>query len=221
MTTAQERADLAHVRWIGGGTGSGKTTVAQRLAERYDVLVYDGDAAERRYVAQASADKQPRLSGLLRMTVRQRWLQRTPQQIFNEMPSMNGETFPLILGDLRTWPVTRPVLVDDFRVLPKDVAALLANRDHAVFLLPIPEFRADNLYRRYADPAHARATWGDLTPAEVLPARLERDRLWDDEIRRQANRHGLPIIITDGNRSIDQVADQIAYLFRLEPAAAE
>lgn len=117
VTTAQECADLAHVRWIGGGTGSGKTTVAQRLAERYDVLVYDGDAAERRYVGQASADKQPQLSGLPRMTVRQRWLQRTPQQIFNEMASMNGETFPLMLNDLRTWPATRPVLVDDFRFI--------------------------------------------------------------------------------------------------------
>jgi hypothetical protein len=45
--------------------------------------------------------------------------------------------------------------------------------------------------------------------------------LWDDEIRRQASRHGLPIIITDGNRSIGQLADQIAHLFQLEPAAPE
>jgi hypothetical protein len=90
--------------------------------------------------------------------------------------------------------------------MPNNVALLLVSRDHAVFLLPTAEFRANNPQRRYADPARARADWGDLTPADVLPARLERDRLWDNEIRRQASRHGLPIIITDGKRSIDQLA---------------
>jgi hypothetical protein len=108
-----------------------------------------------------------------------------------------------------------PVLVDDFRVLPHDVAPLLTSCDHAVFLLPTPEFRASNLQRRYADPARAQADWGDLVLADVLPAHLERDRLWDNEIRRQATRHGLAVIITDGSRSIDH----IAHLFGLGPAA--
>ncbi|MFC4036108.1 hypothetical protein ACFO3J_32350 [Streptomyces polygonati] len=36
---------LAHVRWIGGGTGAGKSTLTQLLADRYDVTVYRGDRA--------------------------------------------------------------------------------------------------------------------------------------------------------------------------------
>ncbi|WP_133884358.1 shikimate kinase [Glycomyces sp. NRRL B-16210] len=39
-------SDVSHVRWIGGGTGAGKSTVARLLAERYRLRIYDGDAAE-------------------------------------------------------------------------------------------------------------------------------------------------------------------------------
>jgi hypothetical protein len=107
----------------------------------------------------------------------------------------------------------------DFRALPEEVAPLLFTESDAVFLLPTPQFRAANLRRRYADPARARANWDDLTPADVLPARLERDRLWDEEVRRQAHLHGLKVITTDGHQSIDQLAEQIARLFRLNPPA--
>jgi hypothetical protein len=42
--------------------------------------------------------------------------------------------------------------------------------------------------------------WGDADPEHVLAARLARDGLWDDEVRRQAHEHHLPIIEVDGTR---------------------
>ncbi|GAB3068987.1 hypothetical protein [Micromonospora schwarzwaldensis] len=46
---------LAHLRWLAGGTGAGKSTLARGLADRYDVLIYDGDRAERGYVGRCTA----------------------------------------------------------------------------------------------------------------------------------------------------------------------
>jgi uridine kinase len=37
------RTRLRHVRWIGGGSGAGKTTVARLLAEQYSLRLYSTD----------------------------------------------------------------------------------------------------------------------------------------------------------------------------------
>nr|WSY57303.1 hypothetical protein OG999_49045 [Streptomyces sp. NBC_00886] len=55
---------LAHVRWIAGGTGAGKSTLARSLADRYDVVVYDGDRAGPGRLARCDPRHQPHLAAL-------------------------------------------------------------------------------------------------------------------------------------------------------------
>jgi hypothetical protein len=209
------RERLRHIRWIGGGTGTGKSTVAAILATRFGLDICHGDQAERGYVARVRADKQPRFAALLAMSVAQRWLERTPEQIFAEMPSLHGEMFPFVLDDLLARPSGRILLVDDFRTLPRNVAPLLSWPSQAVFLLPTPSFREQALRSRYADPERARANWGDADPEPIIAARLARDELWDAEVRRQAQQWGLPVIEVDGTRTASELADELARDFRL------
>ena len=215
LSAAELRQRLAHIRWIGGGTGTGKSTVAAVLARQFGGDIYDGDRGERGYVTRMRPDEQPRYAALLAMSAEQRWLDRTPERIFAEMPSLHGESFPFVLDDLLRHPGGRVLLVDDFRTLPSEVAPLLSWQCQAVFLLPAPSFREQALRTRYADPDQARANWGDADPRRMLTARLARDQLWDAEIRRQAGEHGLPVIDVDGTLSPDQVAHEIARAFRL------
>ncbi|MFI7631190.1 hypothetical protein [Microbispora rosea] len=215
-STADLRRRLAHVRWIAGGAGAGKSTVTRALAERHDVLVYDGDRAELGYVHRCDPQRQPYLWALLRTPREDRWASRTAEEIFHAMPSLHGETFGFVLDDLLALPADRPVLVDDFRTLPKEVAPLLTRPEHAVFLLPAPGFRAHALGTRFADPARARANWGGGDHAVALARRLARDRLWDEEVRRQAGELGLPVLPVDGSRSVADLAADLAAMFRLD-----
>jgi hypothetical protein len=64
-----------------------------------------------------------------------------------------------VLDDLLRLDRGRPVLVDDFRSRPSDLAPLLSSAAHAAFLLGAPEFRERALRRRYSDPDRARANW--------------------------------------------------------------
>ncbi|MEU7689170.1 hypothetical protein FLW53_21405 [Microbispora sp. SCL1-1] len=213
---ADLRRRLAHVRWIAGGTGAGKSTVTQALAERHDVHVYDGDRAELGYVKRCDPRRQPHLWALLRTPTEDRWAGRTAEEIFHAMPSLHGETFGFVLDDLLALPADRPVLVDDFRTLPSEVAPLVTRPQQAVFLLPAPEFRARALGARFADPARARANWGDGDHADALAKRLARDLLWDEEVRRQARELGLPVVHVDGSRSVADLAADLAAMFRLD-----
>jgi hypothetical protein len=214
-TDAELRRRLSRVRWIGGGTGSGKSTVTALLAATFGLDVYDGDRAERAYAARVDPARQPRFAALLAMTPRQRWLNRPPEQVFAEMPSLHGETFGFVLDDILARPGETGLLVDDFRTLPRNVAPLLTWPGQAVFLLPTAGFRKRALGDRYADPARARANWGDEDTAMMLAARLARDELWDAEVRRQARELDLPLLEVDGSRGPADVAEELGRVFRL------
>ncbi len=131
------------------------------------------------------------------------------------MAGRHGETVGFLVEDLRVRPAGRPVLVDYFGVLPRDLAPLLRSPTHAAFLVPTPEFRRTVLGHRYADHDQARANWGDLDPAQVLEKRLERDALWDAEVTAQAVALGLPLIVIDGSRTPESITDELAARFQL------
>ncbi|MEU7935846.1 hypothetical protein [Microbispora bryophytorum] len=48
-----------------------------------------------------------------------------------------------------------------------------------------------------------------------MARRLARDRLWDEEVRRQARELGLPVLPVDGSRSAAELAAELAAMFRL------
>lgn len=208
---------LTHVRWIAGGTGAGKSTVAAALAERYGVRVYDGDRAEHRWWARCTPDRHPHMHTAWNRPPGTMWADRSPREVFQAMASLHGETVGFVAEDLAALPSDRIIVVDYFGVLPGHLAPLLHRSDHAAFLVPTHEFRARILGQRYADPARARANWGDQDPETVLAKRLARDALWDDEVRLQAETHGLQVITIDGRTPIADVTRRLANRFDLEP----
>jgi len=211
--TLRER--LAHVRWVAGGTGAGKTTLVRALAEGREIVVYDGDAGERAYSPRCTPDRQPLMCALRDMTPRQRWLNRTPEEFFNAMPSLHGETFPFVLDDLLQMASECPVLVDDFRTLPSEVSPPLSWKEQAGFLLPTDHWRRSTLAGRYSDPVRARVNWAFEDPTPMLEARFARDQLWDEEVRRQATAHNLWVLEIDGSRSLDELVAEVSAGFRL------
>lgn len=205
---------LSHVRWIAGGTGAGKSTVARILAERFGLSIYDGDLAEHDWASRCTPGEHPYLWAGVRRGLEHSAL-LSPEEKFNNMASLHGETIAFLVEDLRELPADRPVLVDYFGVAPRDLAPLLDWPQQAVFLLPTPEFRRRVLAARYSDPDRARANWGGRGHARAFANRLARDDLWDAELRRQAEATNLPVISIDGRRTPARLADELARRFRL------
>lgn len=210
---------LTHVRWIAGGTGAGKSTLARILADRHNIAVYDGDRAEHNWLARCTPQHHPHLSAMRGASPGDMWQGRTPQQVFQTMASLHGETAGFLVEDLLAMPSDRVIVVDYLGILPGHLAPLLRQPDQAVFLVPTPRFRRDALAARYADPARARANWGSSDSESVLAKRLGRDALWDEEVRRQADSHGLDTITIDGGVPVTDLAAQAAMRFGLDPRA--
>jgi cytidylate kinase len=197
---------LAHVRWIGGAPGAGKSTIARRLAERHGLAYFSTDDAMAGHARRTTAANCPYLHEFMAMSMDERWVDRSPQMMLETFHWYRGEGFDLIVEDLLGMP---GVVVEGFRLLPHLVAPL---SDRAAWLLPAPEFRT----AAYA----SRGTTWDIPnktsdPERALANMLARDRMFTDRLTAETARLGLTAIEVRAGDPVDATADRVAAALRL------
>ncbi|WP_439599924.1 hypothetical protein [Devosia sp.] len=203
---------LEHVYWLGGGSGGGKSTIARGLAERFGMALYPTDDTMSLHADEARAEDAPFIAQFKQMTMDERWLLRSPQEMLHTFHWYNGEAFELILRDLRTYPTDRPVLVEGLRLLPRLVAPQLAHRHQGLWLLPTAEFRASAFTERgtlWQIPSRTS------DPPSALRNLLERDDLFTQRLQRELDELNLPLLVSDGSRTTHDSVELVARMMRL------
>ncbi len=205
------RARLRHVRFIGGGSGGGKSTVARRLAAKHGLQL---DLTEQfsEYAARTTPADAPLLHAFVAMDMDERWLNRSPHVMFNTFHGFHGERFDLVIEDLLALPRKPPILVEGFTLLPRLVAPLLSGPGQAVWLVPTPEFRRAAFDSRGSTWDIPRKT---SDPERALGNLLARDQLFTDHVRHEATALELPIIDVDLGLSVDELVNRVAAVLRL------
>jgi hypothetical protein len=99
-TTETQISSRACVRWIGGGSGAGKSTIARRLAEMYGFRLYHCDDVQSAHTARSNPTDHPMLHAFIAMTMDERWVKRTPEEMLDTFHGFHGEGFGLVLEDL-------------------------------------------------------------------------------------------------------------------------
>jgi 2-phosphoglycerate kinase len=201
------RARLQHVRWIGGGSGAGKSTIARRLAADHGFRLYTCDATMAEHVGRSNPSDDPLLHDFLNMDMDERWVNRSPSVMLKTFHGFQGEGFDLILEDLAALPDEPPILAEGFKLLPRLVSPLLSQPNQAVWLIPSPEFRRAAFESRGWTWEIPRKT---SDPERALANLLVRDGLFTDEVLKEARARQLPFIVIDGALSVDQVVLSVA-----------
>ena len=204
---AEVASRLMHVRWVGGGSGAGKSTIARRLADEYKLLLYSTDGALADHTRRSHPSTDPLLHGFLAMDMDERWVHRSPEVMLRTFHGFSGEGFERIVEDLLALPDDRPILAEGFRLLPRLVAPLLSDRRRAVWLIPTPAFR------RAAFEARG-FTWEipnrTSDPHRALANLLRRDELFTAEIANEAEGLGLSVIRLEVGSKIDEATKRVA-----------
>jgi 2-phosphoglycerate kinase len=207
------RGRLQHVYWIGGGSGAGKSTIARRVAEEHGLVHYSTDAVMRDHAQRTSPEDSPLLTAFGKMDMDERWVDRDPKTMLDTFHWFAGEGFDLIVEDLLALPPSPAVIVEGFRLLPRLVQPLLATRCHGVWLLPTPEFRRAAF--------ETRSSLWDIPnkttdPERALQNMLDRDQIFTDRLRQEAEQIGVPTIEVNTAMSADALTDRIATQFGLK-----
>ena len=157
----------------------------------------------------------PHLTRFAAMTMDERWLGRTPEEMLDDFHWFRGEGFDLVVEDLAGLTATGdgpPVLAEGFRLLPHLVAPLLAAPHHAVWLLPTPAVRRAALESR-GDLWSVAGRTSD--PERALAALLERDHLFTERLRAECAALSLPTVDVDPDLSEDALTTHVAATLHL------
>ena len=192
--------DLKRVLWIGGGTGAGKTTIAKAIAERHGLERYNYDWHDARdHSDRTRVDRHPTRAAFLAMSMDERWVIRSPEQMAEMEVLEFRERFEMVLEDLAALPADR-VVADGFGLLPELVAPHLTSRRQAIFLLPTPATRE----RNYATRGWAGIA-GTSDHGRASRNKLDRDALLTEHVRRTARAHDLATVELDDSQTLEEV----------------
>ncbi len=203
---------LPCVYWIGGAPCAGKSTVAQSLADRYNLHYYQCDAHFEVHQQRATATQQPTLARLASLSCDEIWLPPVAEQLAR-VQAIYHEEFSMIMADLHTLPKERPLLVEGSALLPLLVLPHLSACRHAIWITPTPAFQRSHYVQRpwihdvlrtCTDPRLAFQNW------------MARDEAYAAWIEEQTRMLGLPCLWVDGQQTLDQMTQHIAACLALD-----
>ncbi|WP_033443546.1 hypothetical protein [Saccharothrix sp. NRRL B-16314] len=201
---------LRRVRWLGGGSGAGKSTIARRIAERHGLHLYATDDVMSDHAARCTPEDAPFLRRFADMDMDERWVDRSPEAMLETFHWFRGEGFGLIVEDLLRLPAGTGVLVEGFRLLPHLVRPHLVEPGQAVWLLPTPDFREAAFRGRGTLWDIPRRT-GD--PERALRNLLDRDRMFTERLRDDARALDLTVIDVDTSTTEDHLIERVTRAF--------
>jgi adenylate kinase family enzyme len=212
-TQSDIKQSLAHVLWMGGSPCSGKSSIAETLANRYGLTLYRCDDAFWEHMEHADPDRHPTLHKLNQTAWNEIWMRPVDVQIAEEMKCYYEE-FDMLLDDLLEYPRSTPVLAEGAALLPDLVSGLLPDDRRAIWIVPTAAFQrahytpeqrpwVKDILKQCQDATQAFQNW------------MDRDAGFANQVSTRVRELGFRLIEVDGERTIEENTEMVADHFRL------
>lgn len=204
---------LDRIYWLGGSPCSGKSSIAEILAEQYSLQLFRCDYHFTDHVRLAQPDQQPALHRLSTMSWDEIWMQPV-EALLQRAISLYQEEFPFILADLSKLAAAddRPILAEGAALMPDYVHDRLGGPSQAIWVVPTATFQRTHYRKRTwvqgildqcADPDQAFQNW------------MDRDVAFATWVTDRAKNLGLSVLTVDGGQTIAENAVLVAEHFGL------
>lgn len=198
----KDKAALAHVLWIGGGTDAGKTTVAEAIVQRYRLQSYNFDRHERSHIERriTAGDYQGRKHPYA-MTPDEMWIEQTPEVMAAGVIQGWARRADFAIDDLLAMPKSPLILAEGPGFFPEAIATLLSSPRQAIWLVPERSFKRQIAMQR-GKPSVRHET---RDPALATENIIARDLLVTQHVRQEATKRGLRLLEIDGTQTVEEV----------------
>ncbi|MBP2622914.1 AAA family ATPase [Streptococcus oricebi] len=194
---------------IGGSPCSGKSTIASILGEHYQLLPIKLDDLLEDFTQAARRDGAPLSNLRANRAADQIWL-REPPLMFEEEWSFYEEIFPY-LGHYLVENQDKTLLIEGAGLLPHLIKSLEMELSY-LCITPTADFQKEHYAKREWVPYVLRAS---SKPQLAFENWMNRDILFAQKCREEAERLGYPSLITDGSQSVEEMAEQVTRIFGL------
>jgi 2-phosphoglycerate kinase len=209
MSETEDR--LKRVFWLGGSPCAGKSSISEILASRFDMDVYHVDEAFEIHRQELNPAQQPTLTKWLASPWNERWM-RPVDSLVEDVISCYREHFDLVRQDILARPQRKSLLVEGTALLPREIANIMPNRSHAIWIIPTPDFQREH----YSLREWARKIVEQCNDPEVAFQNwMERDIRFAEWIEAEVSTLDLQLLRIDGSRTIAEHAEEVAGHFHL------
>lgn len=204
--------NLEHVFWLGGSPCAGKSSISEILAGRFGLHVYRVDEAFERHAERFDPLLHPALTKWCASSWNGRWMQPL-ESLVQDVIACYREHFTLVLEDILSLPGHRkPILVEGTALLPRQVNAVLSDRNRAIWVVPSADFQREH----YSQREWVRGVLEQCDNGEAAFHNwMERDAGFARWVAAEAGELGLELLRVDGKHTLEENAATVAAHFRL------
>lgn len=199
------------IYWIGGSPCSGKSTIAELLAAKYNLTYYKCDEVYQNHIERSKANLHPTMNKIKGLSVNDNFSRPLEQQI-NDTIMFYKEEFRMILEDIEQHDFSKPLLIEGAALLPELVFQYLPHVNHGVWIIPTSDFQMEQYSKRdwihsileeCQDPEQSFENW------------MNRDIQFAKFIKSEVHSRGLKLIEVDGRATVEDNLAIVENFFEL------
>lgn len=196
--------------FIGGSPCSGKSTVAESLAEKYGLYYFKVDDFLEEYTKMGAAKGYVICKKQEDMGPEQIWM-REPQLQCEEELTFYEEVFEFVMADLEKINA-KGIITEGAAYLPRLMKKLGVSQDRYLLITPTKEFQVEHYSQREWVPYVLE---GCSDKEKAFSNWMERDALFAKEVQRQCVEEQYISIVNDGNIGVDEMVGMVVAQFGL------
>ena len=197
--------------FIGGSPCSGKSTITEILAKKYDLYYFKVDDFLDKYIDMGASEGRPVCSRIKCMTPEETWM-RDPMVQCQEELSWYREVFDYVCEEINQIQNARGIIAEGAAYLPDLMKAINVPHNQYLSITPTKTFQVAHYSQREWVPYVLQ----DCSDKEkAFENWMERDALFAKDVQLQCKEAGYFSLVNNGEMVIDELVEMVERHFGL------
>lgn len=204
-----------NIYYIGGSPCSGKSTIAEIIAEKYNLYYYKVDDFLDDFIARGAEKGYEICAKQSKLSFEQIFM-KEPELLCKEELEIYCEMFEFIKEDIQDICLEngeKGIIAEGAAFLPELMRQEGVLNNRYISITPTKEFQVEH-YRKREWLPHILEGCSDKEKA--FENWMNRDALFAEDVRRQCKESGYASLVTDGTVSINVMSESVCKNFELE-----